>query len=154
MIARPDQLPGTFAELHARLGGVPLERIRAKPAPGTATEEDLLKNTGPICELIDGVLVEKPVGNRESALALGFAWDIRQRQSLSGTVRQIDVRNQCRSSVSRLETCPLAGACNRSTAARNHALPRSGGALGVRRSSGGNVAKLSKNEIPVPKNCN
>lgn len=70
MIARPDQLPGTFAELHARLGGVPLERIRTKPAPGTATEEDLLRNTGPICELIDGVLVEKPVGNRESAIAL------------------------------------------------------------------------------------
>lgn len=70
MIARPEQIPGTFAELHARLGGVPLERIRVVPFPGSATEEDLLKNTGPVCELIDGVLVEKPVGNRESAIAL------------------------------------------------------------------------------------
>jgi Uma2 family endonuclease len=59
----------SFAELHARLGGIPLERIRMSPAPGTATEEDLNKPHGPTCELIDGVLVEKPMGARESLLA-------------------------------------------------------------------------------------
>jgi Uma2 family endonuclease len=60
----------SFAELHARLGGIPLDRIRMKPAPGTATEEDLLKPHGPTCELIDGVLVEKAMGTRESALGV------------------------------------------------------------------------------------
>jgi Uma2 family endonuclease len=60
----------TMDDLHERLGRVPLNRIRTKPAPGTATEEDLLRAPKPICELIDGVLVEKPVGDRESILGL------------------------------------------------------------------------------------
>jgi len=63
----------TFADLHARLGGVPLSRIRLKPPPGTATEEDLQKAGKPHCELIDGVLVEKAVGTRESMLGVYIA---------------------------------------------------------------------------------
>lgn len=59
-----------FAALHHRLGGVPLDRIRDRPAPGTATEADLERATGPTCELIDGTLVEKPVGARESLLGM------------------------------------------------------------------------------------
>ncbi len=59
----------TFDALHARLGLVPLSRIRTKPAPGNATEEDLLRAGKPTCELIDGVLVEKAMGDRESLLA-------------------------------------------------------------------------------------
>jgi Uma2 family endonuclease len=62
-------LPATFADLHRKLGEVPLDRIRLIPAPGTATEADLLTAGKPICELIDGVLVEKPMGARESLLA-------------------------------------------------------------------------------------
>lgn len=62
--------PETFADLHARLGGVPLERIRMTPPPGTATEDDLESFQGPLCELIDGVLVEKAMGDRESMLGL------------------------------------------------------------------------------------
>jgi Uma2 family endonuclease len=58
----------TFDMLHERLGGIPLSRIRMKPAPGDATEEDLLRAPKPICELIDGVLVEKAMGNRESQM--------------------------------------------------------------------------------------
>lgn len=62
-----------FAELMERLGGVPLERIRMSPAPGTATEEDVLAAENEprkrLCELIDGVLVEKAMGIRESLLA-------------------------------------------------------------------------------------
>ncbi len=69
MIATATPPPETFADLLRRLGGVPLERIRMKPAPGTATEDDLLRPHGRLCELIDGVLVEKPVGDRESLLA-------------------------------------------------------------------------------------
>jgi len=62
--------PVYFADLHARLGGIPLTRIRMNPPPGIATEEDLLHAPKPICELIDGVLVEKAMGNRESILAM------------------------------------------------------------------------------------
>src|SRR5262249_28289024 len=49
---------------------IPLVRIRRTPAPGSATEEDLLRAQKPICELIDGVLVEKPMGALESVLGI------------------------------------------------------------------------------------
>lgn len=67
----------TMADLLDRIGGVPPQRVRLLPAPGTATERDLLEaeaRTGRICELIDGVLVEKVTGSYESAVAvaLGF----------------------------------------------------------------------------------
>lgn len=68
MIAKPHRLLRNFAELHERLGEVPLERIRIEPYPGSATEADLVVAGKPICELIDGVLVEKPVGAMESFL--------------------------------------------------------------------------------------
>ncbi len=49
--------------------------MRLHPAPGTATERDLLlNNESPlktaICELVDGTLVEKPMGWEESAIAV------------------------------------------------------------------------------------
>jgi Uma2 family endonuclease len=56
-----------------RLLDIPAHRILLNPAPGTATEEDvihLLLHHDRICELIDGTLVEKPMGTRESFLAL------------------------------------------------------------------------------------
>ena len=63
----------TVADLVERLGGIPLERIRMDPPPGTATEDDVLRLEGQrhkrLCELIDGVLVEKAMGFRESILA-------------------------------------------------------------------------------------
>jgi Uma2 family endonuclease len=64
-------------DLLTRLGDIPLERIRLYPSPGTATEEDLLHvldHENIPCELIDGVLVEKAMGAKESYLAieLGF----------------------------------------------------------------------------------
>ena len=69
-MATTTDLPETsFAYLHERLGGISLVRIRRNPPPGTATEEDLLHAPKPICELIDGVLVEKPMGMLESMLA-------------------------------------------------------------------------------------
>lgn len=62
-----------LAELVERLGHVPLDRIRMRPPPGTATEKDVLAaERGPrkrLCELIDGVLVEKAMAVRESLLA-------------------------------------------------------------------------------------
>jgi len=52
---------------------VPLNRIRMNPAPGTATEEDLLRileREDRLYELVDGVLVEKTTGIQESSLAV------------------------------------------------------------------------------------
>jgi len=45
------------------------------PFPGSATEADLENNRGLTCELIDGVLVEKAMGTRESLLG---SWINRQ----------------------------------------------------------------------------
>src|SRR5262245_3398419 len=61
----------TLADLVERLGGVPLNRIRLHPWPGKATVEDVVRlqeKHGILCELIDGVLVEKAVGYEESNL--------------------------------------------------------------------------------------
>ena len=71
--------PRTFdslAELLESIGGVPLDRIRANPAPGTATEQDLAAiraHEGRLYELVDGVLVEKTIGYYESVLAITIA---------------------------------------------------------------------------------
>jgi Uma2 family endonuclease len=70
-IARPTM--ETVADLVKRLGDIPLERIRLHPPPGTATEADVLVSpdgADRLCELVDGVLVEKPMGYYESCLAL------------------------------------------------------------------------------------
>ena len=51
---------------------IPPERVRLHPPPGMATEEDVLevhRRTGRLCELVDGILVEKIVGYYESVLA-------------------------------------------------------------------------------------
>jgi Uma2 family endonuclease len=62
-----------LAELLDRLGHVPPERIRLQPPAGTATEADVLAALEAprkrLCELIDGVLVEKAMGYSESVLA-------------------------------------------------------------------------------------
>jgi Uma2 family endonuclease len=66
-----------IAEWLRSLGNVPLDRIVMDPLPGTATEQDLLRMVegDRLVELIDGTLVEKPVGWIESkiAMALGIA---------------------------------------------------------------------------------
>ncbi|HUE69886.1 MAG TPA: Uma2 family endonuclease [Pirellulaceae bacterium] len=56
-----------MADVRSHVGDVPLKRIRTYPPPGMATEEDALKE--PVCELIDGILVEKATGAYESLLA-------------------------------------------------------------------------------------
>jgi Uma2 family endonuclease len=68
----------TVAQLISFLGDVPPERIRLRPTPGAATEEDVIeineRRLG-LCELIDGVLVEKTLGYYEAMLAgliIGF----------------------------------------------------------------------------------
>jgi Uma2 family endonuclease len=66
----------TLADLLDRLGRVPLERVRFHPPPGTATERDVLEIAAReerLCELKDGVLVEKAMGYGESILAVFIA---------------------------------------------------------------------------------
>jgi Uma2 family endonuclease len=61
-----------MAQLIAYLGDIPPERIRLHPVPGSATEKDVVTardHLNRLCELIDGVLVEKPMGYYESRLA-------------------------------------------------------------------------------------
>ena len=63
----------TAADLVERFGPIPLWRVRMVPAPGTATEQDVIDihdREKRLCELVDGVLVEKTVGIQESYLAL------------------------------------------------------------------------------------
>jgi Uma2 family endonuclease len=58
------------------LGGVPPSRILMNPAPGQATEEDairLMEREKILCELVDGVLVEKSMGYAQSVLAIFLA---------------------------------------------------------------------------------
>ena len=62
--------PATVAELLENLG-VPACRVRLHPPLGHATEHDAAESKnlhGAICELVDGTLVEKPMGFYESHL--------------------------------------------------------------------------------------
>jgi hypothetical protein len=71
----------TIADLLERLGGIAPERIRCQPSPGTATEQDVLeieRRENRLCELIDGVLVEKAMGYRESILAAALVSVLRE----------------------------------------------------------------------------
>lgn len=71
----------TVADLWERLGQLPLQRIRLTPTPGTATEQDVLdsiNHADRICELVDGVLVEKTMGYMESLLAMAIGEFLRR----------------------------------------------------------------------------
>jgi len=66
---RPDPT-WTVARL-SKYFGVPPERLLLHPRPGMATEADLIyvNDHDRLCELVDGVLVEKAMGFREAYLA-------------------------------------------------------------------------------------
>lgn len=66
----------TVGELLDHLGGVPPHRVLLVPTPGTATEQDVLDmddRHDRLCELVDGVLVEKAMGFHESCLTILLA---------------------------------------------------------------------------------
>lgn len=64
----------TLADWLAGMGDIPPDRIVSPGHPGPATEEDVLAlRNGPhkrLCELVDGVLVEKAMGNPESLITV------------------------------------------------------------------------------------
>jgi len=68
------------ADLLEELGGIDPSRVRLKKPPGPATEADLIEINGrgdTLCELVDGLLVEKGLGYTESDLALALAGFLR-----------------------------------------------------------------------------
>ncbi len=62
----------TVADVVRSLGGIPMERILMEPPMGSATEADLMKHPGVVCELIDGILVEKAMGDAESIIGMNL----------------------------------------------------------------------------------
>jgi Uma2 family endonuclease len=66
----------TVADLLDRFGPILFRRIRQAPAPGTATEQDVIDihdRERRLYELVDGVLLEKAMRLQESFLALWMA---------------------------------------------------------------------------------
>jgi Uma2 family endonuclease len=62
----------TVDDLLHELGDVPASRVRVHPAPGYATVQDVIDvhaREKRLCELVDGTLVEKPMGLKESLIA-------------------------------------------------------------------------------------
>jgi hypothetical protein len=77
IVAEPENPAGetrlTLADLADRFGPLPPERIRMNPPPGIATEEDAIRineRKEGLCELIDGILLEKTMGWYESFLGV------------------------------------------------------------------------------------
>jgi len=71
--------PPTLADVVHELGDIPLRRVRLPV--GDATEDDVIRALEApdkrLCELVDGVLVEKDMGWRESLIAgriVAFIW--------------------------------------------------------------------------------
>jgi Uma2 family endonuclease len=63
----------TVADLSQLFGPMPDRRIVRNPPPGTATERDVLAihaRDKRLCELVDGILVEKSMGYEESLIAV------------------------------------------------------------------------------------
>lgn len=66
----------TVADLLRKFGPISVERIRQDPPPGCGTVADVERlndHEDRLCELVDGILVEKTVGIEESILAIYIA---------------------------------------------------------------------------------
>lgn len=70
----------TLVELANRFGEIPATRICLSPAPGQATEQDVIdfqEREKRLYELVDGTLIEKTMGIAESVVAINIAVMIR-----------------------------------------------------------------------------
>jgi Uma2 family endonuclease len=80
VIANQPNPTWTIDQLRRHFDMIPAERILLDPAPGTATEEDVTfmdDHRNRLCELVDGVLVEKAMGAKESLLAADLIFAIK-----------------------------------------------------------------------------
>jgi Uma2 family endonuclease len=94
-IPLPSPAHDSLADLLHELGDVPAYRVRRFPYPGTATVADVERiqaEEGRLFELVDGVLVEKAMGFKESSLALVFAeyFRVYSRTTKAGVVAGAD----------------------------------------------------------------
>jgi len=72
-LVEPNVETWTAERLYRRFGPILLARIVTRPAPGLATEDDVVwldDHEDRLCELVDGILVEKAMGAYESMLAM------------------------------------------------------------------------------------
>jgi Uma2 family endonuclease len=71
----------SLADLLKRLGGIPPERVLLDPPPGMATEEDAIElmdgEPKQLCELVEGTLVEKPMGHNESRMSTDLLYHLK-----------------------------------------------------------------------------
>ncbi len=78
----------TIDELLENLGGISPKRVLLNPWPGTATIKDVIRHVdGPrkrLVELIDGTLVEKPMGFAESMVATELSGLLRNHLVANG----------------------------------------------------------------------
>lgn len=68
-ISNESVIPITLVQLAERFGDIPATRICLNPAPGTATEDDVIRfQEGGDClyELVDGTMIAKDMGTYES----------------------------------------------------------------------------------------
>jgi len=99
--------PQTVVELVHQLGDIPLDRIRIRPPPGSATLADVVEceaQQGCLCELVDGVLVEKARGYREGLIEmiLGAALVNYNRVKRLGVITSASSMHQLRPNLVRL----------------------------------------------------
>jgi Uma2 family endonuclease len=68
---RPPRKTWTVADLYRRFGAISFERIRQNPPPGSGTVDDVNRlndHEDRLYELVDGILVQKTAGLRESII--------------------------------------------------------------------------------------
>lgn len=89
MATKPAVSFETIDELLASLGGISPKRVRLTPTPGTATVRDvarLLDRHERKLELVDGTLVEKTTGQKESFVAIELAVLLKNWNTEQGNV--------------------------------------------------------------------
>lgn len=88
----PDPAPApegvrTLAEFLHWLGDVPADRILFRPPAGMANVNDVLRierQENRLCELVCGVLVEKPLGYKEAAVAAALLGPLEEHVTAKG----------------------------------------------------------------------
>ncbi len=79
-LAPPAIVVPTLADLLRELGDVPPERVFWEPRPGTATVDDVIRfvdgDDKRLVELVDGTLVEKPMGYYEGRIGIVLGYFI------------------------------------------------------------------------------
>ena len=73
-------VPNRLSDILEELGRIAASRVRSEPAPGKATIADLIRVNveGCLCELVDGILVQKACGWKESLIVAALIQRLRQ----------------------------------------------------------------------------